>query len=137
MGDWAYVDNYDKHENGRIWPLWDSRRIEFKFKVSSAQLIHGGLFKLDGTFICWLTVVYAFHQLNLRRSLWEEMYQISQSCGGEWPISGDFNNVLTVDRVGGAPVHLSEYVDVQNMMGRVGLFDFQTVGEYYPWSNSY
>lgn len=37
---------------------------------------HGSINRLDGTFICWLTVVYAFHVLEQRREVWNDIQNL-------------------------------------------------------------
>lgn len=83
IGDLMYVDNYDQHGNGRIWFLWVKKCIDYRFSMSTWQFIHGNLYKLDGTYICWITAIYAFSQLELRK-LWEDILQLAGVCNGCW-----------------------------------------------------
>lgn len=59
--------------NGRIWILWDPRSVEYRVLSTSAQYVHGGLYRMDGTLVCWLTFVHAFNQLDLRKTSWIEL----------------------------------------------------------------
>lgn len=113
LGRWHSTDNYSHHVNGRIWILWDPRSVEYRVISSSAQHVHGSLYRLDGTLVCWLTFVRAFNQLELRKTLWTELHQLSQGIKGAWCILGDFNNVTSVqDRIGGNNVSVHEIHDL-------------------------
>lgn len=69
--NWSYIDNYNHHVNGRIWILWDSAKVAIQPVVSDAQFIHCKLSGIDGTFINWLTAIYAFNHLEDRKRLWD------------------------------------------------------------------
>lgn len=105
MGNWQFVDNYECHDNGRIWRLWDQRTVEFKKVSCSSQYIHGKLLKVDGSFICWFTIIYALNQPEHRRRLWRELQLCRMNTGEAWCLAGDFNNILGAnDRIGGVTV---------------------------------
>lgn len=106
---WSYFDNYDIHP--------------------SDQHIHVGIKSLDGTLQSWCTVVYAHNNINLRKKLWEDLEGIHNRYQGYWFIIGDYNNVLSIhDRIGGKNVKESEYIDLTDMMERVGLFEKESEG---------
>lgn len=51
-------------------------------------------------------------------------------------IVGDFNNVLKMtDRIGGHMVQVVEYADLEKMMKNGNLFEHDTKGPQYTWSN--
>lgn len=51
---------------------------------------------------------------------------------------GDFNNVMTVDdRIGGNPVLEYEYRDLRDMMDRMSLFEKESMGDHFTWSNNH
>lgn len=53
-----------------------------------------------------------------------------------WMVISDYNNVLTVaDIIGGCPVQEVKYVDLEDMMKEVGLFEHSTHGNHHTWSN--
>lgn len=53
-----------------------------------------------------------------------------------WIVVGDFNNVLkNGDRIGGTDVHLAEYIDMELMMRNTNLFEHDTIGPIFTWSN--
>lgn len=66
-GTWSIIDNCNKHANGRIWVLWDRSRVEVRGINMTDQLIHCGVYSVDGSFINWLTTIYASNKLEKRR----------------------------------------------------------------------
>src|ERR1051325_2881383 len=52
-----FVDNYDRHDNGRIWCNWDVARIDVKRIKSTSQLIHCEVRNKVGEFLYWVTAV--------------------------------------------------------------------------------
>ncbi|XP_058741373.1 uncharacterized protein LOC131613745 [Vicia villosa] len=69
-------------------------------------------------------------------NLWHELETIGQGVQNPWIVVGDYNNVLNSnDRVGGNPVHENKYKDLVEMMKRSGLFEANTKGSYYTWTN--
>lgn len=45
---WKVIDNYSKHNKGRIWILWDETRIKVINHDSSAQFIHCSVYHHNG-----------------------------------------------------------------------------------------
>lgn len=68
-----YLDNYDKHENGRIWIKWNDRKFDIRHMNNTSQLIH---YDNCGKLINWLTVIYENNQLEQRRILWRDIERI-------------------------------------------------------------
>lgn len=78
------------------------------------------------------------NQLADRRCLWRDISKLNtqQQQHEPWCLIGDFNNVLQAkDRIGGRDVTEAEYIDFKGMMERVGLFEMDSCGEYFTWSN--
>ncbi|CAK8579658.1 unnamed protein product [Lathyrus sativus] len=131
-----YLDNYSHHINGRIWLNWNDGNIDIISNKITDQMVHCEVRDAQGGFKFWLTVVYAHNKLELRRKLWHDIEHSQQP--GPWCIVGDFNNVLrTKDRIGGNRVTETEYIDLQNMMQRIGLFEMESKGDYYTWFNKH
>lgn len=45
--NWSFLDNYEKHHNGRIWIIWDALKIKVTKSVGPGQLIHCELENLN------------------------------------------------------------------------------------------
>ncbi|XP_058774345.1 uncharacterized protein LOC131648620 [Vicia villosa] len=53
-----------------------------------------------------------------------------------WIVIGDYNNMLTCqDRIGGNPVAVTEYKELEDMIHRNGLFEAPSRGCHFTWSN--
>ena len=133
-----YLDNYVDHDNGRIWLCWDNNRIDLKFVHSSSQLVHCGVYGLDGIFRYWLTAIYALNKLENRRSLWKDIVTLHSHQQGPWCLIGDYNNVTKAqDRIGGKMVTEAEYTDFSDMLEQTGLAKMDSQGDYFTWSNKH
>lgn len=63
----------------------------------------------------------------------EKLYSQQQ---GPWMLIGDFNNVIKVeDRIGGNMVTEKEYIDLVSMLSNTGLYEMESNGNYFTWSN--
>ncbi|XP_058767570.1 uncharacterized protein LOC131641282 [Vicia villosa] len=137
-GQWNYLDNYNKHANGRVWIMWDKNKVDIKSIYSSEQMIHCGVYDKNDNFQHWLTAIYADNKLDRRRSLWKDIEKINSTQQGPWCLMGDYNNVLhTDDRIGGKEIHEGEFCDLANMMIKCGLADLDKIGDKYTWSNKH
>lgn len=133
-----YLDNYQAHYNGRIWIFWDDSYKDIRLVKCTSQMIHCGVYDVNGNFQNWMTAIYAMNQLDQRRKLWEDLEHIHNSQQGPWFLMGDFNNVTkSMDRVGGNLVTEREYVDLRNLMDHAGLFEKDSTGEYFTWTNKH
>src|SRR4051812_6361294 len=90
---WDYSDNYEHHQNGRIWFMWRKDRWGVHKLDSSDQFLHCEVYHLNGEKAYSLTIVYAQNQLIKRLSLWKDIEGIANNVRGPWMIIGDFNNV--------------------------------------------
>jgi endonuclease/exonuclease/phosphatase family metal-dependent hydrolase len=101
-------------------------------------MLHCGVYDTNGSFLYWLTAVYALNHLDQRRRLWNQLAGIHNTQKGPWCLMGDFNNVLkAADRIWGRLVHESEYSDLVSMMQQANLSEMDNIGDYFTWSNKY
>ncbi|XP_058748823.1 uncharacterized protein LOC131621801 [Vicia villosa] len=136
--DWHFIDNYAHHLNGRIWLGWDHRLWHIKEIGASDQYLHCEVSNSRDDFSHFLTVIYAQNQLTNRRKLWADLQTIGISISKPWIIIGDFNNVLrSDDRIEGSEVHEFEYRDLEYLMESLGLFEHDTKGPHFTWSNKH
>lgn len=68
---WSFLDNYSKHNNGRIWVIWDDSEIKVKYMSYTAQLC--GVYSLNDEFMVWCTVIFALNTLDKRRTFWKDI----------------------------------------------------------------
>ncbi|CAI8597958.1 unnamed protein product [Vicia faba] len=96
-----------------------------------------GGFGLCGTLLIWcLGCMNSL--INFLLTLWQDIEQFSCTTQDPWIIVGDYNNVLhTMDHIGGNPVQHTEIVDLENLMNAANLFELDTIGYFYTWSNKH
>ncbi|XP_058763491.1 uncharacterized protein LOC131636928 [Vicia villosa] len=135
---WMVADNYAHHENGRIWLMWNFQEIELRIVQLGEQYIHAEVSDLNHNTLYCLTVVYACNQLEKRKVLWNVMESLGTNNNHPWIAMGDFNNVITTkDRFGGNSVTEKEYRDLSHMMHTCGLYEAETRGGHFTWSNNH
>lgn len=59
------------------------------------QYIHAMVFDLDHNLKYYITMMYAFNQLEKRKKLWIDIESIGSTIQQPWIVMGDFNNVIT------------------------------------------
>lgn len=67
--NWSVIDKYSKHVNGRLWIIWEDRKVDLKVIKCSNQMIHCGMYNVECQFISWITAIYASNMLEERKSL--------------------------------------------------------------------
>ncbi|KAI5433138.1 hypothetical protein KIW84_020430 [Lathyrus oleraceus] len=79
---------------------------------------------------------YAFNTFEQRKTLWKDIEKVHKLVSGPWFLIGDFNNVLQAqNRVVSILVHDVGYIDLVNMMENTGLFEKDSNGDPFTWSN--
>lgn len=75
--------------------------MNIKLVRSTNQMIHCGIYDLNGNLRYWMIVIYALNQLEQRKMLWKDIEDLNCQQQGPWFLMGDFNNVLkTQDMIG-------------------------------------
>ncbi|XP_020688855.2 uncharacterized protein LOC110104200 [Dendrobium catenatum] len=110
-------DNFTCSNPGRIWVKWDFSHLSFNPSFISSQVIHG-LVQAGSIPPFYLSVVYAANELGDRRSLWDDLLNLSvdEKAGG---------NLLTADRLG----------ELNNFIFEAGVHDLASVGLFFTWFN--
>ncbi|XP_074318488.1 uncharacterized protein LOC141655301 [Silene latifolia] len=82
-----------------------------------------------------VSMVYAFNDLNGRKSLWDQLAQFAATVHEPWLVCGDFNCVLSyAERLGGTTCD-QEIDDFQNCVNFCGLTDAPPMGSFFTWNN--
>ncbi|KAK4714105.1 hypothetical protein R3W88_020012 [Solanum pinnatisectum] len=103
---------------------------------STSQSIHCLVNDINGTLVCFTTVIYASNSIEQRKELWAELALIKQGVDKPWIIAGDFNDVLYPnDRLYSTPISLAETHDFSNCLHTLQLNKLSWKGDYYTWSN--
>lgn len=141
LQDWRFDFNYSEDAGGRIWLVWDSVLSVVVFK-KSAQMMVCGVFEPESQTYLTVGFVYAYNTEVQRRSLWEEIQQVSSHHlvrNKPFVILGDFNQILSASEHFSIlpydlPVRgMEEFRDclVQNE-----LEDLETRSIFFTWSNN-
>ncbi|XP_058726185.1 uncharacterized protein LOC131597508 [Vicia villosa] len=131
-----YIDNYNKHANGRVWISWNAAKYDIQKIQSTDQAIHCGVYDHQGKFKYYLTAVYAHNTLAQRKILWQTIVSIHSTVQGPWCIIGDFNNVMSSQGwIGGRMVKEAEYGDLHEMMKPTDLCEMDSSGDHFTWNN--
>lgn len=94
---------------------------------------------LSSRSIFFLTVVCASNDYLVRRSLWDDLVEVSlHTSSVPWLVVGDFNVNFhmreTSDYILGMPLFRKE-LDYMDCIELTGLTNIQSSGAYYTWSN--
>ncbi|KAI5410607.1 hypothetical protein KIW84_055937 [Lathyrus oleraceus] len=86
----------------------------------------------------WCTAIYSHNNLEQRRKLWKDIEDIHSHINGPWFLMCDYNHFLHAqDRIGGNHVHEAEYRDLVHMMDNIELFEKESIGDHFTWSNKH
>ncbi|XP_019242537.1 PREDICTED: uncharacterized protein LOC109222666, partial [Nicotiana attenuata] len=132
--DWGYCHNYTEAENGRIWLVWRTNLIVNIIQVHE-QFIHYLVMDTVTGYRILLTVVYARNKQHERDRLWNDVQQLGGQVQMPWLISGDFNNVLTIDDRLGKPVTMNEVQEFKECMDNMQMTPLRTKGCFFTWCN--
>lgn len=73
------MDNYNDHDNGRIWIVWKQNEVKVKVLKSADQYIHVEVYGLDQYLYYTVTVIYAFNQIEKRKVIWKEIETLGKT----------------------------------------------------------
>jgi exonuclease III len=79
---------------GGIVVVWKSTDVQINVEINDFQFIHLTIAFMPGS--SWnFTAVYASPREELRKELWLNLHNISQSISEGWMIAGDFNDIVS------------------------------------------
>ncbi|XP_075111508.1 uncharacterized protein LOC142181830 [Nicotiana tabacum] len=81
--------------------------------------------------------VYGKHNIQDRKSMWNELKGIMNGVKWTSVLTGDFNSIMSIeDRVQGNPVQDVEVRDFKIFVEEAGLSEMRTIRRYYTWTNN-
>ncbi|XP_074277174.1 uncharacterized protein LOC141600819 [Silene latifolia] len=132
---WSITTNCSWHKGGRIWVFWKPDLFDLQFLSYDAQYIHMHVHSRVDNKRFYLTMIYAFNNLNDRIALWSFLKLQSQTCVSPWLWLGDFNAVLSpIERLGGSTTE-AEMEHFQECVSLCGMEDINATWALYTWSN--
>lgn len=119
---------------GGIWVLW--RPEEVKVNIIRHHEQYVTMEVRQHRHHTWLlTVVYASPHVNLRETLWIELLSFAQQCTHPWPVTGDFNDTISLDeRNHGGPEMQRRCTRFKHWIENTGLIDLGYSGPKFTWS---
>ncbi|KAL9232818.1 hypothetical protein vseg_007883 [Gypsophila vaccaria] len=79
---WCVSTNNGYHSGGRIWILWQPTAFRLHFIEYNALYIHMKVESLLHRNCFYLTMVYAFNNIQGREALWHNLRRIAQCSQG-------------------------------------------------------
>ncbi|XP_074302949.1 uncharacterized protein LOC141637289 [Silene latifolia] len=131
---WCVLTNSQWHKGGRVWLLWKPHLYHIYFMEYNAKFIHVKVKELDYGGSFYLTMVYAFNDLQDMKGLWNRLTHFKSLINGPWIVCGDFNTVLSpCERLGGLSTD-EEIADFQDCVDCCNLVDIAATGSYFTWN---
>ncbi|XP_070002870.1 uncharacterized protein [Nicotiana sylvestris] len=107
--EWKVYSDETINERGWIWILWKEQLVQVNIILFSDQLVHCKVKDKSTQNTFDITFVYGKNTIAERRNLWGQLRQIQSNIQEAWLLTGDFNNMLSVDdRINGQPVQQAE-----------------------------
>ncbi|XP_074300815.1 uncharacterized protein LOC141632139 [Silene latifolia] len=132
---WSLTTNNSCHKGGRVWVIWNPSIFHVDIVNYSAQCINMKVVEIASNKLLYLSMVYAFNDLQARGPLWEQLINFASVVDGAWAVCGDFNCVLShSERLGGSSTD-AEIDAFQGCLTSCGLVDSPAMGSFFTWNN--
>lgn len=133
---WSAVNNYDKASNGRVWILWDPKKVSITVIQTHAQAICCEIVDVETGQGQYFVAVYALNTMEQRKELWNFLKSCMQLQGPIF-ISGDFNAILhSSDRLNGSQVTSAEMEDFKGWVQESEVVEIRALGPHLTWCNN-
>lgn len=119
--------------SGGIWILWNNPLIKISVLAQKTQFIHCLVTGVGNRPWCF-TAIYGSPREQERKSLWDDMWEISKNCPLPWMLAGDFNDIKDpVEQKGGESVNENKCQRFLDNINRCRLIDMGSEGPRYTW----
>ncbi|XP_074302880.1 uncharacterized protein LOC141637214 [Silene latifolia] len=127
--------NYNKHQNGRIWLLWNPSTTKVDIIEEHSQVVHCSVRHLATGRSFYFSIVYGSNNAGKRTELWDSLTKFPAKVDN-WTVMGDFNVVRHPDeKISNNPPVLSELVEFNTCLSTCGLDDLPGSGCDFTWFN--
>ncbi|XP_020249299.1 uncharacterized protein LOC109826691 [Asparagus officinalis] len=135
--NWRWFSNANSTGTARILMLWDPNILDLQISGFSAQHITCKVCSTDGRLDCYISSIYGFNHMDMRKELWLDLHQIHQVIGNPpWLLSGDFNAMLgNEEKLGGVMLTDADILDFRSFTESCQLSHLKTLGCFYTWNN--
>ena len=119
--------------SGGIVVAWRSDRVQGTVLTIHFQFIHLQITDLNN--MQWyFSAVYANPNEELKRNLWDHLYQIASSIQGGWLVAGDLNDVLSRNEcIGSDSFNTRKATNFARRLDSCNLMDLGAIGSKYTW----
>lgn len=118
--------------------MWNFREVDVRVQRIEEQFIHAEVYGLDQQLQYHVTIIYASNKWDKRINLWKDIEHMGTNITHPWIVTGNYNNVITTqDRVGGNNITEREYKYLVEMMLTTWIFEANTKGPHFTWSNKH
>ncbi|KAK9667072.1 hypothetical protein RND81_14G230600 [Saponaria officinalis] len=133
--NYRFFGNYNSHNNGRIWLLWNSATTYVTVLEEHRQVVHC-LVKHHATNREFhASVVYGRNNAADRQELWDSVALFGASVG-PWIVLGDFNVIrYEWEKVSHIPPVTSDLLAFNDCVLGCGLADMNCTGCEFTWHN--
>lgn len=119
--------------SGGIIVAWRSDRVAVSLLVKDFQFLNLQV-QVHQAQHWFFTAVYASPVEDNRRELWNALSGIADTIGGQWLVTGDFNDIDSpVEKKGGIPASQRRCQSFVDRINRCNLMDLGAVGSKYTW----
>lgn len=137
---WDSMTNYEHHNLGRIWVVWQ-QSVRMSPVYKSSQIITCSILMegVEEEFFC--SFIYAANGIEERKELWDDLrshYDSPMFKDKNWMIMGDFNEILDIEEHSGfasSPRLPGGMRDFQEIASYCGLTDMGYQGPKFTWCN--
>ncbi|XP_074312824.1 uncharacterized protein LOC141648211 [Silene latifolia] len=127
--------NYQSHDNGRIWLLWNPSTTDITILEEHDQVIHCSVKHLATGREFHLSLVYGSNNATVKHRLWHSLRQAADAAT-PWAAMGDFNVIRYLhEKVSHISPVLSELVYFNECLLHCGLDEINGSGCEYTWYN--
>lgn len=134
---WNSLNNYDYAVNGRIWIMWDPKKVSVRLVEGHEQAVCCELLDVESGLSQYFVAVYACNTGERRKSLWEFLRHLCGTIQGPILCGGDFNVVLQrCDRERGAIVTVAEIEEFRSCVEDTELMEVRALCPQFTWCNN-
>lgn len=137
---WRFDSNVCQAQGGRIIVLWNPT-LSLVVLTRSEQLLLCSVFDPETGISVSLAFVYAYNTVTQRRTLWQEIIEISNHRlvkDSSLLVLGDFNQILSAAEhysIQSYPLPVQGILEFQDCLLETDLTDVEGRGGFYTWSN--
>uniref|UniRef100_A0A803Q3C3 Reverse transcriptase domain-containing protein n=1 Tax=Cannabis sativa TaxID=3483 RepID=A0A803Q3C3_CANSA len=132
---WCFTNNNPWLDKGRIIVAWQPSVYSVDIRYCSSQLIHCYVESQQQVGKFYVSLVYAFNDVNKRAELWEELEEVASKVDEPWLLMGDFNEILNANERIGKRAHNVPSQRFQDSMEKCRMVDLKSSGSFFTWNN--